>query len=67
MQRNINAFLLLSSAYPETTVQSFIAQWRAVEHSIKHLPASGMDSSGLEIRAVRRCNKRRNWLSSASV
>ncbi|WP_252120336.1 hypothetical protein [Symbiopectobacterium purcellii] len=66
MQRNINAFLLLSSAYPEAAVESFIAQWRAVEHAIKHLPASGVDSV---VESARRqaVDQTPYWLSSASV
>ncbi|MGL9751294.1 MAG: CHAD domain-containing protein [Symbiopectobacterium sp.] len=66
LQCNINAFLLLSSAYPETTVESFIAQWRAVEHGIKHLPASGVDSV-LENTRRQEVEQTPYWLSSASV
>lgn len=66
LQRNINAFLLLSSAYTETTVESFIAQWRAVEHGIKHLPASGVDSV-LENTRRQAVEQTPYWLSSASV
>lgn len=66
LQRNINAFLLLSSAYPEAAVESFIAQWRAVEHAIKHLPASGVDSV-LESARRQAVDQTPYWLSSASV
>lgn len=66
LQRNINAFLLLSCAYPEDIVESFVAQWRNVELGIQRLSAAGVDSV-LEKARHQAVEQSPYWLSSASA
>lgn len=65
LQRNINAFLLMSGAYPAEQAAAFITRWTDVAHRIKGL--SG-EVAGAELETCRKQAVEQTpfWLSSAA-